>query len=129
MGAERLGLKIGGNSCTTPALVNAPGNIDLDSLDACEGRQWSAFVTPNMRMLPCSFDNQERRWAVDLRENTVAAAWKSEVLDDFRAWLQRSCPDCGQRRLCLGGCSVRPEITLCDRKERSVTVQASPKSD
>ena len=119
VGSGRLGVKVGVDSCTTPALVNAPGEVDLDSLDACEGGRWSAYVAPDMRMLPCSFDDQERRWAVDLREDTVEGAWKSEVFDDFRAWSRHSCPECGQRHLCLGGCPVRPEITLCDRRERT----------
>ena len=42
--------------------------------------------------MPYSFDNQEMRWAVDIREYTLEKAWKSRELEDF-------------------------EIALCDRKD------------
>lgn len=33
----QLKYKVGFDSCTVPVFVNHPGNIDLDSLDTCEG--------------------------------------------------------------------------------------------
>ena len=41
---EKLNYKIGFDSCTVPALINHPGNIDMDSLDTCEGARWSAYI-------------------------------------------------------------------------------------
>lgn len=108
--------RVGFDSCTVPALVNNPGIIDMKSLDTCEGARWSAYVTPDMKMLPCSFDNQDRRWEVNLRDNTVEAAWNSSTFEDFRTCLRTSCPECDKRSLCMGGCPVRPEIVLCGRR-------------
>ncbi len=111
--------RIGFDSCTVPALLASPGNIDPDSMDTCEGGRWSAYITPDMEMLPCSFDNQKRQWAVSLRSSTVEEAWLSPRFQDFRARFTRACPDCPARRSCLGGCPICPEIVLCDSPCRS----------
>ena len=110
------GYKIGFDSCTVPALINNPGSIDLDSLDTCEAARWSAYISPDMKMMPCSFDNQQMRWAVDLRKNTIEEAWRSSQFEDFRMHLRTSCYRCPERNLCMGGCPIRPEIVLCDRR-------------
>ena len=71
-----------------------------------------------MKMLPCSFDNQEQRWAVNLRTHSVEEAWNSEAFADFRSHFRRACPACPVRGQCMGGCPIRPEIVLCSEKER-----------
>ena len=109
--------KIGFDSCTVPALVNNLGIIDPDSIDTCEGARWSAYITPDMKMLPCSFDNQGRRWEVDLRTYSIEEAWNSDAFEDFRSRLRNSCPNCDKRELCMGGCPICPEIVLCEREE------------
>ena len=56
----------------------------MESVDTCEGARWSAYISPDMKMMPCSFDNQEQRWAVDLRRYSIAEAWRSDAFEDFR---------------------------------------------
>lgn len=114
---EKLDYKIGFDSCTVPALINHPGNIDMDSLDTCEGARWSAYITPDMKMLPCSFDNQDQRWAVDLNNCTIQDAWNSTEFEQFRRHFETSCPGCEKRTFCMGGCPIRPEIVLCKDKQ------------
>lgn len=121
--SEDCGYKIGFDSCTIPALIGHTGNghsgkIDADSLDTCEGARWSAYITPDMKMLPCSFDNQEQRWAVNLRTHSVEEAWNSEAFADFRSHFRRACPACPVRGQCMGGCPIRPEIVLCSERGR-----------
>lgn len=106
--------KIGFDSCTVPALINTPGTVDMDSLDTCEGGRWSAYITSDMKMLPCSFDNQELRWSVDLKTHTISEAWTSPAFEDFRNHFRRACPQCEKRELCMGGCPILPEIVLCN---------------
>ena len=105
--------KIGFDSCTVPGLVSQSIEVNLDSIDTCEGARWSAYISPDMVMLPCSFDNQARRWAVDLRTHTIQEAWDSPVFEDFRNHLRQSCPDCEHRLACMGGCSICREVVLC----------------
>ena len=113
----KSGYKIGFDSCTVPALINGTRNINPVSMDTCEGARWSAYISPDMKMMPCSFDNQDMRWAVDIRKYTIEEAWNSREFEAFRTRLKTACPDCELRDSCMGGCPVRPEIVLCDRKE------------
>lgn len=87
----------------------------MDSVDTCEGGCWSAYITADMKMLPCSFDNQSQRWAVDLRSHTIQEAWDSPAFEEFREHFRRSCPECEHRNACMGGCPICPEIVLCDK--------------
>lgn len=112
---EKLEYKVGFDSCTVPALLNYSDNIDLNSMDTCEGARWSAYITADMKMLPCSFDNQEQRWAVDLEKYTIKEAWKSEKFEEFRDCFRKACPDCRMRNHCMGGCPIKPEIVLCGK--------------
>ncbi|MBD5083783.1 MAG: SPASM domain-containing protein [Clostridiales bacterium] len=107
--------KIGFDSCTIPGLIAQSLPIDMDSVDTCEGGRWSAYITPDMKMLPCSFDNQNQQWAVDLRTHTIQEAWDSPAFEDFRAHFRQSCPDCEHQRACMGGCPICPEIVLCTK--------------
>ncbi len=110
--------KIGFDSCTVPALVNYTSKLNPDSFDTCEGGRWSAYITPDMMMLPCSFDNQELKWAYDISDDTIENAWNSPQFEDFREHFRGSCSECADRERCMGGCPIRREIVLCSRKEK-----------
>lgn len=112
---EEFQYKIGFDSCTVPALINLD-KVDQNCLDTCEGGRWSAYITPDMKLLPCSFDNQEQKWAVDLAKHSIAEAWESDTFNDFRNHFVQSCPDCKHRTLCMGCCPIVPKIVLCDEK-------------
>lgn len=108
--------KVGFDSCTVPGLISENISINTDSVDTCEGARWSAYITPDMKMLPCSFDNQMQRWAVDLRTHSIQEAWNSPEFADFRSRFQHSCPDCQDQKICMGGCPICPETVLCHKK-------------
>ena len=111
--------KIGFDSCTVPALINFTEKINPDSFDTCEGGRWSMYITSDMKALPCSFDNQDMKWAYDISNDTIQHAWDSEVFEDFRNHFRNSCPNCERRRECMGGCPIRNEIVLCGKSYRS----------
>lgn len=108
--------KIGFDSCTVPGLLRYSKMTDSISIDTCEGGRWSAYITPDMHMLPCSFDNQQMRWAVDLRSHSIEEAWNSQEFNRFRQNFQDACPDCDKRGLCMGGCPICPDIVLCRQR-------------
>lgn len=110
--------KIGFDSCTVPGLLNGTSNVAEESIDTCEGGRWSCYISSDMKMLPCSFDNQELRWAVDLRKQTIEEAWNSERFENFRKYFKNSCTHCKDRKTCMGGCPIRREIVLCERAEK-----------
>lgn len=77
-------------------------HIYFDSLDTCEATGWSAYITPDMKLLPCSFHNQMDNWAVDLKMHTIATAWNSHEFAGFRQHFLTSCPDCMLQKQCMG---------------------------
>ena len=109
--------KIGFDSCSIPAVLNYSKNVNIDSVDTCEGGRYSAYISANMKMVPCSFD-QACNWAVSLEDHSVQEAWDSKLFDDFRQHMKNSCPNCSKRMNCMGGCPIKNEIVLCDLKDR-----------
>ena len=117
---NKFEFKIGFDSCTVPALINMTSHIDKNSFDTCEGGRWSCYITSDMKMLPCSFDNQELRWAYDISNDTIQNAWDSDVFEDFRSHFRNSCPSCSHREMCMGGCPIRRQIVLCKNSNKSL---------
>lgn len=112
--------KIGFDSCNIPGLVNYTKRLNNESFDTCEAARWSCYITSDMKMLPCSFDNQDLKWAVDLNTHTIEEAWNSKQFEDFRDYFRKSCPSCTNRAECMGGCAIRREIVLCNRSEKEL---------
>lgn len=104
--------QIGIDSCNAPGVVNFCKNVILEAIDTCEGGRYSCYITPDMYLLPCSFD-QERKYAVSLKEHTIEEAWNSKQFNDFRNILKNSCKNCQKRSNCMGGCPLHKEIVLC----------------
>lgn len=117
--SQKFNFKIGFDSCSIPAVLNLTKNISHDSIDTCEGARWSAYIDSEMNMMPCSFDNQDKRWAVSLYGMTIQEAWDGQQFEDFRKHFRKSCPNCSSRAECMGGCPIVNQITLCNRLERS----------
>lgn len=116
---KKLPFKVGFDSCSIPGVLNFCHNIDERTMDTCEGGRYSMYIDAQMNAMPCSFDNQEKRFAVKLSENfSIQDAWNSKQFDKFRSSLKHSCPSCPNRELCMGGCPIRRQIVLCDRSEK-----------
>lgn len=114
----RFKFKVGFDSCSIPGLLNHTKQINHASMDTCEGARWSCYITSDMKMLPCSFDNQDLRWAYDISNDTIQNAWNSAQFEDFRNHFRNSCLNCKCRSECRGGCPIRREIVLCDSKDK-----------
>ena len=112
--------KVGFDSCSIPAILNYTQNIDPSSIDTCEGGRWSMYITSDMKALPCSFDNQDLRWAYDISNDTIQNAWDSEQFENFRNHFRTACPNCKNRASCMGGCPIRPQIVICSQTEKTV---------
>jgi len=111
---------VGYDSCCVPALVNCNKGIDPQSYDSCEGARFSAYISADMQMMPCSFD-QKGKYAVNLRGTTISRAWESVEFEKFRDKLRNACPDCGHKDICFGGCPITPEIVLCRNKKAIIS--------
>lgn len=113
--------RFGIDSCTVPAMINYSQNYDINSLDTCEAARFSCYISADMKMVPCSFDT-ENEHKVDLRQYTLQEAFDSEKFELFRNKLRFSCRSCQSREDCMGGCSLFPEIVLCERQNRDKLV-------
>ncbi len=111
--------KIGMDSCCVPGLVNFCEHLVPEAIDTCEGGRFSCYISPDMNLLPCSFD-QKHLYSVSLREHSIEEAWNSDTFDRFRAHLRNRCPNCSIRENCMGGCPLMPEVVLCQRKEKEL---------
>lgn len=110
--------KIGMDSCNVPGAIHYCQNVLPESLDTCEGGRFSCYISADMYMTPCSFD-QEEKYYVSLRGRTIEEAWNDEAFDVFRNRMRQACPECDQKALCMGGCPLMPEIVFCDSDKRA----------
>lgn len=110
--------RIGFDSCTVPALLRNCTQIQENSLDTCEGARWSAYISADMKMYPCSFGSNDDSLAVDLSTHTIREAWNSPEFEKFRNHFRCTCPDCAKRNACMGGCPIVPEIVLCEKRNK-----------
>lgn len=109
--------KVGMDSCNVPGAINYCKKVLPESLDTCEGGRYSCYISSDMIMVPCSFD-QNRLYEVSLSDNSIEEAWNSELFERFRNILRKSCSECAVKELCMGGCPLMPEIVFCNRPER-----------
>lgn len=114
---NRHPFKVGMDSCSVPGAVRFCKNVLPESLDTCEGGRYSCYISADMIMVPCSFD-QEKQYEVSLHSMNIEAAWNSEPFERFRNKMRGACPECKNKALCMGGCPLMPEIVFCHYKER-----------
>ena len=118
IGKNNYSCKIGFDSCSCPGIINYSNNVNLMSIDYCEGGRYSAYIDANMNMMPCSFANQNPEWYTNLRLYTIQEAWNNDIFNKFRYSLSNSCKSCTQREFCAGGCPLMRNIVLCDSKNK-----------
>ena len=110
--------KVGMDSCCVPGLINFGSSVIYEALNTCEGARHSCYISADMKLLLCSFD-QNGKYAVSLRNHTIAEAWNSEEFEAFRKPLRNRCPDCKERANCMGGCPLMPGIVLCKKESQT----------
>ena len=111
--------KVGLDSCNVPGAIQFCTKLLPEAMDSCEGGRFSCYISPDMTMVPCSFD-QERKYQVSLHDKTIEEAWNSEPFEQFRHHMRNACPNCKKRELCLGGCPLMPEIVFCKNADRTM---------
>jgi len=113
--------RFGVDSCTVPGMLNLSQNYDVNSLDTCEAGRFSCYISSDMWMVPCSFEVTYKH-KVNLNDISIQDAFDSKQFDVFRSKLSNSCMKCHLRNDCYGGCSLMPEIVLCnsEHKEKEI---------
>ena len=109
--------KVGMDSCNVPGALRFCKRVLPESLDTCEGGRYSCYISADMVMVPCSFD-QQKHYEVSLRNMDIETAWNSEPFERFRSRMRGACPGCAKKEYCMGGCPLMPEIVFCDSEKR-----------
>jgi len=101
---------IGFDACFASALA-AHTDLPQEYYDTCDGGRFSCYVDTDLNVSPCSFD---KKHFGTLREQSFKEIWTGERFEEYRSQYRNACPTCPKRCSCLGGCSLHPEIVLCD---------------
>ncbi|MCR4431497.1 MAG: SPASM domain-containing protein [Tepidanaerobacteraceae bacterium] len=104
--------KAGFDSCSVPALLSFTSKIHSSTIEPCEAARFSAYISPDFKLYPCSFETRPQ-FGIDLEDNSIEQAWNSEEFDKFRGAFLHKCNGCRNYENCLGGCPILPEIVLC----------------
>ena len=97
---------IGFDTCSISFLVNYL-NIPEEYADYCESARFSAYISENLDVLPCSFYRAEN--CSNLKKESLINIWNNNKLFiNHRNLLQKctECNDCKNFKLCHGGCPI-----------------------
>lgn len=106
-------LKIGFDSCSVSGIVQ---NMDINKvfIESCEAARFSAFISEDMKMYPCSFMSNTPYYG-DLHTESIETIWKtnSYFIKHRSKIKNNACRNCRHKIICNGGCVYMPEINLC----------------
>lgn len=115
-------VKIGFDSCSISGIVQWM-SIPSCFVEPCEAARFSAFVSENMRMYPCSFMVGNEHGG-DLRKDSMLDVWKNNTM--FKQYrnnvLQERCLGCKFITVCKGGCRFFDEINFCNVKFNALKI-------
>ena len=107
-------IKIGFDSCCVPGIVT---HLEYNpvSVEACEAGCFSAFISEDLMLYPCSFMERKVK-GVDLKRSSIVNAWQnSAIFLNMRNKLaSERCKTCLHFSVCRGGCQVFSDINLCN---------------
>jgi len=89
--------KVGMDSCLVNHTLqySKPSKLQRMSIDTCEGARMSAYITPDMKMMPCSFSDHSISTPIT-DASPITNIWNdSSPFNDFRKVLKRNqmaCP-------------------------------------
>lgn len=106
-------IKIGFDSCSISGIVRW---MDTPSylIEPCEAARFSAFVSEDMKMYPCSFMTK-MGYCGNLRKNSLLEIWQENVFfKQFREdVVPERCTVCHYNGICRGGCHLFDSINFC----------------
>lgn len=113
-------IKIGFDSCSMSGVAKWMKNIKSEFLESCEAARFSAFISEDMKMYPCSFMVGTNLYG-DLRKYSLKEIWQKSLAfsGHRRKILEHRCNECPNIGICNGGCLFLPEINMCNYIENS----------
>ena len=119
---ETKNCKIGFDSCMISFLTKLSSLLKLETIDFCEAARFSAFISENSIMYPCSFMCDTSIKGIDLKSYSIEDAWvNGGVFKESRNRLKMpsmqkhsiaECKHCSEYEFCHGGCQYF-NINMC----------------
>lgn len=106
-------VKVGFDSCCVSGIVKWM-NVNPALIESCEAARFSAFISEDMKMYPCSFMAGTSKYG-NLRKLSLKEIWlHNHVFIEHRDKIANNiCSSCKSLSLCNGGCVFMPEINQC----------------
>ncbi|MDR1608690.1 MAG: radical SAM protein [Deltaproteobacteria bacterium] len=108
--------KIGFDSCIISYLPLMGKDLVLESIDFCEAGRFSAYISEDLLLYPCSFLNDISNNGVNLKLTSLEDGWRNgEEFVKIRQKLNspgtqnfpiKACGSCESYSLCHGGCQI-----------------------
>lgn len=102
-----LPFKVGFDSCSISFLVKEVNDLNIESVDFCEAGRFSAFISEEMKMYPCSFMINKIK-GEDLHIKDIENVWTNG--EDFKLIREKinnnNCGKCKYFDICHGGCKI-----------------------
>lgn len=105
--------KIGFDSCCVPGIVTWM-NVNPALIESCEAARFSAFISEDLKMYPCSF-MANTDMCGDLHQSSMIEIWQtnSSFIEHRNKIKSSTCYSCKCHHLCNGGCVFMPGINQC----------------
>jgi MoaA/NifB/PqqE/SkfB family radical SAM enzyme len=89
-------IKVGVDSCLSCRMKSFESfkKLDQEVIDICESARMSAYISPSMKFMPCSFADEEK-YGVSLENETIRDIWtNNKIFINFRKSLAENpvCP-------------------------------------
>lgn len=106
-------VKVGFDSCSISGIAKWM-DVPKFLIESCEAARFSAFISEDMKMYPCSF-MVDKGYCGDLRKESLLDIWQKNVYFlRFRENTQPvRCEACKYSDVCKGGCKMFDEINFC----------------
>lgn len=107
--------KIGFDSCCISYIIKNVSSYDFSTIDFCEAGRFSAFISEDMRMFPCSFMIKNYDGRIITRDNMLEIWTNGEDFKCIREKIahNKCINKCKYESICKGGCSIYPNINYC----------------
>ncbi|MDP3013369.1 MAG: radical SAM/SPASM domain-containing protein [Candidatus Subteraquimicrobiales bacterium] len=111
--SKKYFFKIGFDSCSISGIAKDL-SVDPKFYESCESARFSAFISEELRMYPCSFMVNTDNYG-DLKQNSIRNIWKhnQSFVSHRDKIMNNNCKTCRYENNCKGGCVFLPIINLC----------------
>jgi radical SAM protein with 4Fe4S-binding SPASM domain len=103
--------KIGFDSCSISGIARWL-DVRHELVEACEAARFSAFISEDLKMYPCSFMVGSDTFG-NLRKESMKEIWtenKAFIEQRKQYGGDTACMNCSMKSICQGGCRFLPEI-------------------